>query len=764
MQVSRLFLVGSLFSLGQYASAANNGIIGFGLSLWPDLCAEACYYSVYTLYLTCTTFPNSTSSDSSMDMDMSDSDMDSMPMTSQDCYDTNTPWLQTMAYCIQQRCDADRFPVKQQAISFSTLAIAGASTPTFEESIPATAPTVELAADAVWLNSTSLVNDSNYYMIYGSLKVFRYSEYMHTKYAVALVLTVFGVFLLCGLGVQFGILFPRSQKKLRSFGLLAKVRQYLVLPPLFGTQRLEPLPGQVGYVPGRMLSIFIFVYVALNIVFSAVNFTYFTPNFFYASPEYQLCEYIGNRTGTLSLVNTAIAILFAGRLNPLVGLTGWSQTTFLTLHRWSARVATVQAIIHSVAYTVGQWAPGYMGAVSYAAQLAMPYWWWGIIATVAYAMLASASILPFRIKFYDTFLLLHIGLAILALVALWYHLVPHFGFIYGYQVWLYVCFAFWAADRGGRLLRVAWYNGLGRSKAIVEAVPGCDVFQVTVHPRVGWKFGPGQHSFLYMPDIGAGKFWENHPFSIARWSAQGPSLALRSKPISAAVIENEEKIDGTATTLAVTTNAALASYDGPSIQFMIRGHTGMTSALRKHMSLYSYGESMELSILNEGPYAGHKSTLQPLLEADTILCLIGGIGITHALGFVQEFANTYNSEGELITNRSKFMRKAKRFIFAWTAKEMALIEHVRNNLLIDCEGIEYMFWHTGVIDSPSKSEKITSRRMDIGSVIRSSLEPGLQTTVLSCGPCGMADEARQNVIRFAKNGYQVELIEEAFAW
>lgn len=87
-----------------------------------------------------------------------------------------------------------------------------------------------------------------------------------------------------------------------------------------------------------------------------------------------MCEYVGNRTGTLSLVNMSISILFAGRNNLLIALTGWSQTTFLTLHRWTARVATVQAVVHSIAYTLAYFEPGYEGAAAYAAKVAEPFY------------------------------------------------------------------------------------------------------------------------------------------------------------------------------------------------------------------------------------------------------------------------------------------------------------------------------------------------------------------------------------------------------
>ena len=82
----------------------------------------------------------------------------------------------------------------------------------------------------------------------------------------------------------------------------------------------------------------------------------------------------------------------------------------------------------------------------------------------------SFAILPLRIKFYDLFLITHIALVILALIGCWHHLVPHFRFIYGYQVWLYICFAFWSADRLARLGCIAFYNVLERSTATIERI------------------------------------------------------------------------------------------------------------------------------------------------------------------------------------------------------------------------------------------------------------------------------------------------------
>jgi hypothetical protein len=188
---------------------------------------------------------------------------------------------------------------------------------------------------------------------------------------VVLYLIVIGICIGGGILAQTRSAFPGFQRQLHTSTLWAKLQRLIFLPALFGSRRLEPLPGPIGYVPGRILSIFIGIYVVLNVILSSVSFRSFWPNVWFASKQFEMCEYVGNRTGTLSLVNMSIAILFAGRNNLLIVWTGWSQTAFLTLHRWAARVATLQAVVHSIAYTLAYFEPGSGG---YAAVAAKPFY------------------------------------------------------------------------------------------------------------------------------------------------------------------------------------------------------------------------------------------------------------------------------------------------------------------------------------------------------------------------------------------------------
>lgn len=184
-------------------------------------------------------------------------------------------------------------------------------------------------------------------------------------------------------------------------------------------------------------------------------------------------------------------------------------------------------------------------------------------------------------------------------------------------------------------------------------------------------------------------------------------------------------------------------------------------------------------------YSGHKATLQPLFNADTVLLLVGGIGITAGLGFVQEFTSTSLAKGETPGAQSGVMKKASRLILAWSAKEMALIEHVKSNFLpqdVDNAIVECSIFHTGSGCSAQKAEHmgdesyelhssrprtvagVTEGRMNVRSVVRSSVEAGLQTAVIVCGPGRMVDEATREVVNCVRDGMKVDLIEETYGW
>ncbi len=69
------------------------------------------------------------------------------------------------------------------------------------------------------------------------------------------------------------------------------------------------------------------------------------------TPAIQTWRYVADRTGILCYANLPMLWMFSGRNNVFMWATGWSFSTFNTFHRNIARVATIQAIVHSIGWS-----------------------------------------------------------------------------------------------------------------------------------------------------------------------------------------------------------------------------------------------------------------------------------------------------------------------------------------------------------------------------------------------------------------------------
>lgn len=66
----------------------------------------------------------------------------------------------------------------------------------------------------------------------------------------------------------------------------------------------------------------------------------------------QILRHVSDRTGIISFANFPLIWLFGMRNNLVIWLTGWNFGTYNNFHRWLARIATAQAIVHSIGYTI----------------------------------------------------------------------------------------------------------------------------------------------------------------------------------------------------------------------------------------------------------------------------------------------------------------------------------------------------------------------------------------------------------------------------
>lgn len=276
----------------------------------------------------------------------------------------------------------------------------------------------------------------------------------------------------------------------RSFRWLSK---HLILPALFHDKHAtRAFLG--SYLPTRLESVVLSVFFALVIIGYATDI-YFNPfDTIWKTKTYQLCLYVGIRSGVIAVFLMIPTYLFAGRNNFLLWITGWRQSTFYTYHKWLARITILSALIHTI--TMVAWENSGVYNLPGAAA--------GVVAMIIGACLVVLSFCYLRAHYYEAFLYAHIGLAIGFLAATWSHIAS-----YGYGQWAYAAAAIWCFDILMRILRISTF-GLKSADAriisdemlILTIIPG---FTVT-------KPKPGSFGYIYF--CNSWLFFQSHPFSV----------------------------------------------------------------------------------------------------------------------------------------------------------------------------------------------------------------------------------------------------------
>ena len=150
-----------------------------------------------------------------------------------------------------------------------------------------------------------------------------------------------------------------------------QVRAYFLLPATF--RKRCSVSSWYGTLPPRAETFIISVHIFLNVVLCAVSYTAFDRNLDWDSKATQIWRYFSDRTGYLSYANLTVFFVFGIRNNILIWLTGWNFSTFNRFHRWVARIATLEAVLHSIAYIVFDFQDG--GFATYIEDFARRYWW-----------------------------------------------------------------------------------------------------------------------------------------------------------------------------------------------------------------------------------------------------------------------------------------------------------------------------------------------------------------------------------------------------
>ena len=498
--------------------------------------------------------------------------------------------------------------------------------------------------------------------------------------------------------------------------VVSKLRPYIIWPSAFRGYHVSSMPHLLGRPPTLGQLQYILVMLVLNIVFAAVDYRSRQPNPWNPTVRLEIMSYLLGRTGVLAFILMPLLFLFAGRNNILLWMTDWSHSTFLLLHRWIARIFTLQVLVHSIVSLVKIVDTG-----MYSMEVVKSYWIWGVVATLAVVILCFASGLHVR-KFYQSFLVVHILLSLFTVVGCWYHTYDLYGLLGGDVYWVYATAAVWAFDRAGRLLRILM---AGPCHARVTDL-GDDNGYVRIDvPGVRWSHKPGMHAYLYFPSLSPYAPWVNHPFSVMPTVMLQPSRryalgSSRSKDEYTRSSDHSDSNEDTEKSVGVTSQAVTLNHPAIGLTYFVRKGTGTTKRLLAEEKLLT---------LVEGPYPNNST--EQVLKCDRLLLLGGGIGITALVPFL---ASHYNAK------------------LCWSLKESGrcLLNELKS-----------------VLDSVAEKDIQVGGRLDLQATLAGEAQAGWKKVgVVVAGPGKFCDDVRALVVSEAKRCTTTEfaLEVEAYSW
>lgn len=480
------------------------------------------------------------------------------------------------------------------------------------------------------------------------------------------------------------------------------IQRYIFMAPTFSYHHsLTYGPFQYS-VPTRAVSLFIVSFVALNIIFLSLGYHFTTPNYAFPTASLQITVQLAERAGYLAVCHIPVLILFAGRNNWLLWTTGLPLDTYLVIHRWIARTMVSELVIHSLCYTLCK-----LQLHSLKKSWHARFWIFGFCAVACGGMILLQSFLVLRRRSYETFLWIHITLAVLFVSFAWQHLHR----VDEGREYLYVAVSFWALDRILRLCRSLYisqtsWRRLGVS-ARVTLHPG-EIIQITLKNS---RAKPYPGSFGFLTDIKAP--WESHPFSLI----QGPC----------------------------------------DVHIFARVRNGMTQRLCKTLR-NEPNYRLDTSMFLEGVYGQQL----PLENYRHIVLICGGIGITGVWAYAQYlFEKCPQVHARLV------WYIADSSSLDWFGPHLAALEpRLMSGVTVYVKSLGS---HTSKLNL--KHITITIVTPDVRQVIAQETtfyshhkSGGCgRMAVLCCGPGSMNDDARSAVVS-NKTACPVDYYEESFSW
>ena len=503
--------------------------------------------------------------------------------------------------------------------------------------------------------------------------------------------------------------------------LMRKFRAKLFLP---ATGRYHhSLPVKIGSftfnIPTRDQTLIIVGFVIFDILILFCDHQLIWPNFLFPSLEAQYSKSLGNRSGMLVLSTFTMSMLFAGRNNILIWITGWPLEAFSVFHKWISRVLMFNVLVHGISYSLNHAISG-----TYASSWQQGYFAWGAVACILIWLLGAQSVHYLRSMAYEMFLVVHIVLVAVLVPAAYYH-VKHMDD--GLQ-YVYTSIALWGFDRAMRIARVVNSGITSRAEIRLHG----SVVKFTIDYSQRWNVYAGCYVFVHV--LHSSKFWQSHPFTVT----------VSPKP--------EDK--------------------GKLVLFS-RVKKGITKHMQEYL-LKRDNHSTSVPVLIDGPYGTHHA----VQHYDTLVLIAGGIGITSIYPYAAELAKSPDRQQRVvlvwtISDESPLDWFCDQIDQMASDVRIEMHIHVTTNASAMSSDINLVSQSSDGGEEEKEEENASKStvsrkygRRDLKRFVQEEMTTSKGSIVfLACGPDSMNDDIRWAVshnIEMASG--RVDYFEESFSW
>jgi len=353
-------------------------------------------------------------------------------------------------------------------------------------------------------------------------------------------------------------------------------------------------------------------------------------------------QYVGYRTGIVSMAQLPLIFLLAGRNNIIGMLTGMSYERLNWLHRWTARSLLFTSTLH-MGYWFASWAP-YGDYISYMAtndRTTIE----GIVAWSIMAWLVFSSFAPIRGWNYEIFVLQHTISYIALIVGIYMHTPPAtHGWIWGpvaiyfldkltraaYSVYINLAIFHPQRQRSQQGEKQLW-----ACQATLTALPD-NITRVSIaNPPLTWQ--PGQHAFLSAHTIAP---LQSHPFTISSLPSDGKLEFL------------------------------IKAHRGGTKRFFAHAQKAQLTLPSLHDPVPSGGKTTSVAI--EGAYG----RMRPLRQFDSVVLFAASTGAAFTMPLLRDIVRQWRNTTSSSQSRSSLLSApdvaATRHIrFVWVVKSRA---------------------------------------------------------------------------------------------